>query len=388
MSLDHSAAVRGHKRTGLSVSLSGNEDHLINRDARVFWDELGLGRVRDQEVKAIREAVASGRLSWCRADLESLREPFPNNNDMGILREGQELEGVCGEGEVLWDEDNGSVRDSSSDTGEHPCESIAIVPIETALPIVDTDTTADIRAAEVFAQRLKTLRTVEAQAKLSSLPAVQSYVQREIRKMERLRSSTEESRPASGLLRRFVRAQHEDEERRLEKAREKNARVARQRAALKRVRIQDALATAKAKAKYLASRSALAKLPCEFSTDMLGQGHVSGGIRAHIDCRIRYLERLRLRSPPLPVELEGLWPEFVSRYARAVGARHGAAVGVRMIEIVRQIADQLGEHLRNEDGQLMSGTSDGSRIGDPDAFGRFVRSEYRKLPRAASSHFF
>ena len=46
--LDHSEGVRGHKRTGLSVDLSGSEDHLVNRDARVFWDELSFGSVRSR----------------------------------------------------------------------------------------------------------------------------------------------------------------------------------------------------------------------------------------------------------------------------------------------------------------------------------------------------
>ena len=92
--LDHSEGVRGHKRTGLSVDLSGSEDHLVNRDARVFWDELSFGSVRDIEVRRVQDAVASGDLSWCKADIESLREPFPDG-DAGALLEGQEIEGLC-----------------------------------------------------------------------------------------------------------------------------------------------------------------------------------------------------------------------------------------------------------------------------------------------------
>ena len=60
--LDHVEGVRGHKRTGLSIDLSGSEDHLVNRDARVFWDELSFGSVRDIEVRRVQDAVASGDL--------------------------------------------------------------------------------------------------------------------------------------------------------------------------------------------------------------------------------------------------------------------------------------------------------------------------------------
>ena len=85
--LDHSEGVRGHKRTGLSNDLSGSEDHLVNRDARTFWDELRFGEVRDREVKSVREAVERGDLSWCKADIDSLRAPFPAD-DPGMAIEG------------------------------------------------------------------------------------------------------------------------------------------------------------------------------------------------------------------------------------------------------------------------------------------------------------
>ena len=78
--LDHGEGVRGHKRTGLSNDLSGSEDHFVNRDARVFWDELNMGQVRDAEVRRVEEAVAKGDLSWSRPCIEGLFEPLPDDD--------------------------------------------------------------------------------------------------------------------------------------------------------------------------------------------------------------------------------------------------------------------------------------------------------------------
>ena len=78
--LDHSEGVRGHKRTSLSVDLYRTEDHMVNREARVFWDELAFGQVRDAEVRRVQDAVARGDLSWCQKDIDGLREPFPDDD--------------------------------------------------------------------------------------------------------------------------------------------------------------------------------------------------------------------------------------------------------------------------------------------------------------------
>ena len=75
LALDHEQGVDGHKRVGLSVDLFGDEDLLVARDAKIFWDEIGFGQVRDVEVAKIREAVEGVDLTWCAEDIESQRGP-------------------------------------------------------------------------------------------------------------------------------------------------------------------------------------------------------------------------------------------------------------------------------------------------------------------------
>ena len=81
-----------------------------------------------------------------------------------------------------------------------------------------------------------------------------------------------------------------------------------------------------------ASREELAKIPREFSTAGFGQGHAAGGTRAHREMREICLERLRLRSPPLKLELRARWDEFKKKYARWMGDNYKAAVGVQFLE--------------------------------------------------------
>ena len=112
-----------------------------------------------------------------------------------------------------------------------------------------------------------------------------------------------------------------EEEEELSKLRAANREKARARQAEKQ-----ALRTARRKneERKLADRAAreeLAKLPREFSTAGFGQGHAAGGTRAHREMREICLERLRLRSPPLKLELRARWDEFKKKYARWMGGQ-------------------------------------------------------------------
>ena len=80
-----------------------------------------------------------------------------------------------------------------------------------------------------------------------------------------------------------------------------------------------------------AAKEELAKLPREFSTEGLGQGHAAGGTRAHRELREIMLERLRLRSPPLKLELRARWDEFQKKYAKWMGDNYNAAVVIRFL---------------------------------------------------------
>ena len=98
--LDHTQGVEGHKRTGLSVALSGEDDWQITREARMFWDDIDMPTVRTEVLKEVREMVRSGALTW--ANVRSLiRHPA----EKGEYGEGEEFEGEFAPGEKLWEDD-------------------------------------------------------------------------------------------------------------------------------------------------------------------------------------------------------------------------------------------------------------------------------------------
>ena len=384
--LDHAQGVHGHKRTGLSVSLDGSEDHLINREARVFWDELAFGQVRDDEVARVRDAVARGDLSWCQADIDDLREPFPDG--VGAFDEGLEMDCALEEEECPWSDHE---PDSSSSDGrmDSDCEdsgtraSMALVPVD--LPVVASDTPEEVAEAAKIAERLQTLEKIDDAARSSKLPAVQFHVQRQMRGLTKLSCSKQDGARPSALMRRFVRQRREEEDKRLRALRAENRAKALERKKVKdaarKLRVTKEAARSAAKARL----EALAKLPKEFDTKMLGQGHESGGTRAHCANREALLERLRLRSPPLSRELEAGWDDFKKAYAKGMGAKFKASVGVRMLEAVRKVMGDLGDHILTEDGSEGFDPSAPERVGSADAFAAFIRKARRGLPVPATS---
>ena len=132
-------------------------------------------------------------------------------------------------------------------------------------------------------------------------------------------------------------------------------------------------------------KDALAKLPMEFTAASLGHGHAKGGTRAHCLQREAALERVRLRAPALPLELEAIWDDFRKEYARCMGARHKEKVGIQFLEVLRDTMAALGDHLLAQDGCIVAPSSGLGPVGNPNAFAQFVRKAYKGLPRDASS---
>ena len=74
LALDHGLAVRGHWSTGLSVALDGSEDEWINREARLCWDAMGMGTLRDEAVAEVRRLCEEGALHGMQ-DWKNRRAP-------------------------------------------------------------------------------------------------------------------------------------------------------------------------------------------------------------------------------------------------------------------------------------------------------------------------
>ena len=96
--LNHSNAVKGHTRVGLSNSLDGEEDVLIAREAAMFGRELQMPWLRAEAIKEVREAFASGDLTW-----ETVRSVSvsPSTNCEHV--EGMEFAGELAPHEPAWE---------------------------------------------------------------------------------------------------------------------------------------------------------------------------------------------------------------------------------------------------------------------------------------------
>ena len=73
----HLRAVRGYKYTGTMVALDGSEDHLICREAKDFWNELGMRARINAAVAEVETRFHARELTWTYANVKSLITPFP-----------------------------------------------------------------------------------------------------------------------------------------------------------------------------------------------------------------------------------------------------------------------------------------------------------------------
>ena len=71
----HIKAAKGYKRTGTTVSLDGQEDHLIVRDAKAFWDENDMRNKITSAVADVERRWNDGTLKWNFQDVMSLIHP-------------------------------------------------------------------------------------------------------------------------------------------------------------------------------------------------------------------------------------------------------------------------------------------------------------------------
>ena len=375
--MDHASAAKGHKRVGLTNALDGSEDHLICRQARACWEELRMSSLRDSEVASVKKRVEDGTLVWSREHLLALVEPFPDG-DIGYIAEGQEIEGSdSDESADPWGDHGGASNDDDDDGAPAPSVSKALAAEGVvALP---SDDPAEVADAKKYADRLADLERMRQTARDNKIPALQLHVEREIEKLKKQHHLGEGLTKPSAVLSRFVKAKREAEEKALAEERSKAAKRrdeqrAERNAAKKLKAEKDAV-----KADLEKKKAALALLPKTFSIVDFGQGHKLGGTKKHLDARVAALNRLKLRSPPLPADLDAEWNKFAVAYAEYEGKKSKAAVGHCFMEELRYVMWDLGGFLKPEPGEK-SGEG-----GDAKASVKFILNKTKKFQKASSS---
>ena len=161
-------------------------------------------------------------------------------------------------------------------------------------------------------------------------------------------------------------------------------RIVRRQAAKQRVVLRKKKQAAKAKAEL---KVKIDQLPVSFRTDHCGQPGRPGQL-----VRQACLERLKLRSPALPFELEVHWKGIRNDYTTAKTLRatyqlkKSAPVGTMFINEVNSVLRLLREHYAGP----TEFNKNGETGGDPLAFENFVRRAQKAgaPPRAATVAFF
>ncbi|CAK0856984.1 unnamed protein product, partial [Prorocentrum cordatum] len=78
----HVQACKGYKLTGTTVALDGSEDDQICREAKDFWDEMGMRSRIDSAVAEVAEKHAAGLLLWNYKTAQSLITPYPRRGHL------------------------------------------------------------------------------------------------------------------------------------------------------------------------------------------------------------------------------------------------------------------------------------------------------------------
>ena len=189
-----------------------------------------------------------------------------------------------------------------------------------------------------------------------------------------------ESKRVNAVLKRHL-ADREEKARRQVRKNQAEARIAREKVRLAKAKKQQAEA---AKKKAKAEKAALDKkfdgLPKTFSAKDCG-GKGGEGFRV----RVRCLERLKLRSPPLSFEHEARWQSvrdtFCQKYKRAKKLEGDVDIGAVFISDINKVLSQLVEHYQGASKFNASGQTGG----DAGAFNSFFHFMDTCLPKPATT---
>ena len=381
--VDHTMGVRGHLQNGLTIALDGSQDHLLAGQARNCWQELGMAAVRAETIAEVDALVQSGEL----ASFAQWRQVVRHPDSQGVVwDEGAELEGELLPGELLWLED-GDAAAESADLQDIEAEVGEASASDAVVAVAAGEDASVVAAACEEAERLAKLKELRRQAGEVRMPSIAFHIDREITQAERgLRVNSGESHEAAALLRKALRERARAEAEKLAKQRERFrarlARLAHARMLASKRKREEAVAAAlakaaAAKAKEQAATAAearaleLLRLPLTFEPHECN-GKTAAAMRARVAC----LQRVKLKCPPLPDELEVEWPklrdEFCLRFPDTVHGHSGTA----FLSKINACLQALGTHY---DGRTRWNNPP-RRGGNAQAFTAFVRRMRAAVP--------
>ena len=363
----HDQARKGFKYTGCTNALDGSEDHLIAREARVFWDKHDVSAKRDAACHDVHVEVEAGRLRWGYEAVYSLVAPFPHRGALDATIEFQDDEEVApAAGEDAWSDSEDSDGEAPHDGGSEAAEEAESQEDSHAGPEGDDDgglsdagTEGDdgalrdggevaLSAAQAdtvceSSSRISVLQQVIDQLEGSDLITVAQTLRRALHEEHRASVGTgatdagvaqamrqQLGREDQAMAKQRRRVQCEMEAARVAKkakteAKEFQARVASARKRLREAHemqeTQDALKT--------------------FSPEMLGAGLLRGGGAAFRNRRKDVLNRLAARGAAFSARGKNDWDWFVETWDAKMCAEHGREWGTVFAEQMHHVASDL-----------------------------------------------
>ena len=353
----HLSAVAGYKKVGLASALAGEEDNLICREARGFWDELHMPRLRQEVLQTVEVEFTAGRLQWTFEDVSSLVVPFPRVGGAADFQpddEGSESDDERSESDDDSDGPNGpavsgpqvppedhEVAGENSEFGERAVQRQTIVPLDA--PVL---TQSESEQAHAHQYNLDVLQAVSAQLSRIGQDRLVIAVGSAIQAERRRAHGRGQTNPAIAMA--LIQSQEESltrvlDGRSLMERMDEEAK--RQRLSLAEIRKQQV----RLEEQQLAMQQATTVVECfnalkSFDAGDFGQSHPNGGTREHKRARLQVLERLRARSSPLPAELANDWEWFKKQWddarLRCMDAKNRGSWGSQFRDIILNLLDR------------------------------------------------
>ena len=407
----HHATAQSAVRSGLGCALPdrlpdgrfehwASEDHMITRDARDFWDDNSMPVLRAEILGKVYAAVQSGALtSWdqvpdyfpppddphdaaCEGEEIGLYDPaVPPEDIQDVASDGESVaedharnDGDESSSESSADEIMPTAVSAASAAPEEKCAAgSAMVPVPDESALLNAESTTDIAAQ--LADRLAHYDKAIAYASTHLQDEVLAKQARD-RKVEfwRVVRSTDTTIIAAASARMATQRQELEEVRR--KIREEDARLEAERKERREAEKRRKDKAAEEKDKKKAQHDLYMSLDRPWDPKDFGQkaARLTQATEKNIH---EVLERFRLRSPPLPAELQAMWPMFLARYPAHLRAESGAAMGTHFIKKLVALKAALKRRCRHPKAGSSSGSA--ASVGRPDPFAEFVRAQLAHL---------
>ena len=351
----HERAAAGYKSVGQSIELWGKEDHLIIREAGVFWrEETTCKKYKSMrpkikaELGELKEEVDRGRLTWSKKSVKRLILPYPRRDKVDKVLNALEddfyhddihnLDGVAEEEPAVAEEDGGESSGSSDEAESDDDEPDGLTAVADDCTTASDDVIASASAsADILllsdkqadeAQNMHTTMSalesaIEGLRATGSLRSVQDLEIELAKERRRLRALSQESPAVAEAFLRFRAVEDQDA---LARKRLYEQETKKKREAAKAIADRDAAVAELKRVKDTITETEALKA-CKYAlktytVESLGAGKENGGGYKGRVLRWEVLDRLSRLGAGLSDAQRNDWAWFKQSWDEAMLAEH------------------------------------------------------------------